>query len=81
MDLATHSPRTAACNDALFVVVDCRSKQPMPTTNAAAAKDIAQLYAVHTCQPHGRPRFIVSDGDSRFIGRFYKALFKCTERG
>ena len=76
MDFITHLPETPSGNSALYVVVDRLSKMVhlMPMSDSASAEDVAQLYIDNVVRLHGCPREFISDRDSRFTGRFWKAF-------
>ena len=78
MDFITKLPKTKAGNDAIVVFVDKLTKMvhyaAMRTTSSAT--DVANLFLDRVFRPHGLPRTIVSDRDSRFTGHFWRAVFK-----
>ena len=45
-----------------------------PTRTEALAEDVAQLFMEHVIRLHGCPKDVVSNGDTRFASRFWKAV-------
>jgi len=78
MDFVTKLPRTKAGFDCIITVVDRLSKMMhlIPAKDTDTAEDVAQRFISDIFRLHGLPSSILSDRDSRFIGRFWQALFK-----
>jgi hypothetical protein len=66
-------PPTAWGYNAIVVLVDGLSKMVhlAPTTTAATAVDIAQLFLERVVCLHGLPMQIISDRDPRIAGLFW----------
>ena len=79
MDFVTGLPRSLNYN-AIFVVVDMLTKVAhlIPARKENTAKEIAQIFMKHIFALHGLPCQIVSDRDSKFTRKFWKALFEAT---
>ena len=62
----------------VFVVVDRFSKYVVfiPAPDACPAEEAARLFFSNVVKHFGLPRDIVSDRDTRFIGKFWVELFK-----
>ena len=76
MDFITQLPRTKRGHDAIFVVVDRLTKMVhiAPTQTDVNAEGTAKLYVDNVFKHHGLPLDIVSDRDSRFTGKFARAV-------
>ena len=61
-----------------MVVVDklTKSNHFIPVKNTYKATEIAYIYMKEVARLHGIPKAIVLDRDSKFIGHFWKGLFK-----
>ena len=77
MDFVTKLPTTPTGFDAIVVFVDKLTKMVhyAPTTTTATARDVAHLFVDRVVRPHGLPRTIVTDRDSKFTGKFWQAVF------
>jgi hypothetical protein len=77
MDLITQLPKSRRGNDAIVVFVDKLSKMVhyAPTRTCSDAADIARLFIDNVIRLHGIPESIVSDRDTRFTSKFWKALW------
>jgi hypothetical protein len=73
MDFVVGLPRTTRGKDAIWVVVDRLTKSahfiPMKITNST--KELVPLYMKEVLRPHGVPKSIVSDRDSKFVFKFW----------
>ena len=76
MDFITQLPETRKGHDAIMVFVDRLTKMVhfAPTRTEASAEDVAQLFMEHVVRLHGCPEDVVSDRDTRFASRFWKAV-------
>src|ERR1051325_8871525 len=78
MDFIVQLPLTRQKHDAIVVFVDRMTKRAyfQPTTTNATAPEIADIFFNTIFRNHGLPKVIVSDRDTKFTSKFWKALFK-----
>ena len=76
MDFVFKLPRTQSGHNGIWVIVDRLTKSAhfLPVKERYTLDRLASLYVKEIVRLHGVPESIVSDRDTRFTSRFWKAL-------
>ena len=76
MDFVTGLPMTRRKNDTVWVIVDrfTKSTHFLPMRVNLPLQQLAELYMSKIVRLHGVPMSIVSNRDTRFTSRFWRAL-------
>ncbi|KAK1424185.1 hypothetical protein QVD17_19506 [Tagetes erecta] len=78
MDFITKLPRTSSGNNAIWVIVDRLTKSAhfLPIRESYKVGKLSKIYLKEVVSRHGVPVSIISDRDSRFTSRFWRALHR-----
>ena len=77
LDFITDLPVTSRGSDAIMVVMDTTTRRIhlIPYHMTLTAKDTAELYFKVVVKHQGLPDVIISDRDTRFTSKFWRALW------
>ena len=78
MDCKTGSPKNVKQNDSIMVMVDKLSKEThfITVTSTYKAINIVDIFMKEIFKLHGVPKILISDRDTKFTKKNWKALFK-----
>ena len=71
-------PKTVKGYDSIFVFVDifCKMAHFIPCKKTSDVEHVAKIFFKEIVRLHGLPRSIIFDKDSKFVGYFWKNLWK-----
>ena len=78
LDLIITLPMTARGHDAIVTFVDKFTKMVhfVPTNGKVTAAQLARLFVDNIVRLHGIPEQLISDRDSKFVSKFWQAVFE-----
>jgi hypothetical protein len=81
MDFISALPTSTEGYEGILTVVDKFSKMChfIPLKDTTDAVEVAELFMKNVVRLHGVPSTVISDRDSRFISRFWRALMNTLE--
>jgi hypothetical protein len=76
MDFITGLPKSTKKNDAIMIVVEKLSKCShfIPVKSIFKVVDISNIFMKHIFIPHGMPKEIISERDTKFPSKIWKSL-------
>ena len=78
MDFITRLPKNGKQHESIIVILDKLSKETHFILVKSTYKDIniADIFMKEIFRLHGVPKIIILERDAKFMGNFWKALFK-----